>query len=539
MVENNKSPEAEEPRPRRLLVVEDDEGLNNLAQKALCEAGYDTEGVLNGAEAIERVMADPEVVLLLDIKLPDMTGSEIINTLIERNCPVPFIVMTGHGDERTAVEMMKLGASDYLVKELDLVERLPGAFRRLFRERENEQRLLAAEEELRASEKKYRNLVDSSTVCVAHTTAGGEILYANEATLKIFGYDSLDEVKTVGAVTRYKHPDDRQRFIKRLKKSGKVDNFEVTLLTKTGEEKEFLLSASLDEEMISVALLDITERKRAEKAIHRHNQELTTLLEVSKTLASTLNMETVLQATTDSIARYLELETSAVYLLEGDKLYLGATMPPLPPAMPDSFRIAPLSDHPHIEETISKKQTKFLLDTKSASLSSPEKAIVEARNIRSLLYIPLIAEEKVIGVLLVGSTGIPRDITDSEIESCSTLANIASLAIANTQLYKASQSNAADLEREVTERKQAEQALRASEENFRSIFHSAPESLLTVDKEIDVLNSNKKFGKLIHLYAPRLNMSEDALRTKILSELKMRVGKVKHGLIEIDNETNN
>ena len=144
-----------------------------------------------------------------------------------------------------------------------------------------------------------------------------------------------------------------------------------------------------------------------------------------------------------------------------------------------------------------------------------------------------------IGVLLVGSTGIPRDITDSEIESCSTLANIASLAIANTQLYKASQSNAADLEREVTERKQAEQALRASEENFRSIFHSAPESLLTVDKEIDVLNSNKKFGKLIHLYAPRLNMSEDALRTKILSELKMRVGKVKHGLIEIDNETNN
>ncbi len=93
--------------------------------------------------------------------------------------------------------------------------------------------------------------------------------------------------------------------------------------------------------------------------------------------------------------------------------------------------------------------------------------------------------------------------------------------------------------RDITERKQAEEALRASEENFRSIFHSTPESLLTVDKEIDVLNSNEKFGGLIHLYAPRLNMSEDTLRTKILSELKMRVGKVKHGLIEIDGETNN
>ncbi len=201
---------------------------------------------------------------------------------------------------------------------------------------------------------------------------------------------------------------------------------------------------------------EVEEHKQVKEAMHRHNQELTTLLEVSKTLVSTLNMETVLQATTESIARYMGLEISAVYLLEGDKLYLGATTPPLPPEMPDSFHVALLSDHPHIEETISKKQTKFILDTKSASLSAPEKAIIEARNVRSLLYIPLIAEEKVIGVLLVGSMGIPRDIADSEIEFCSTLANIASLAIANTQLYKASQSNAADLEREVTERKQAE-----------------------------------------------------------------------------------
>ncbi len=99
MLENGESPEAGEPRSRRVLVVEDDEGLNNLAQRALREAGYDTEGVLNGAEAIERVMADSDVVLLLDIKLPDMTGGELITALIERGCPVPFIAMTGRGDE--------------------------------------------------------------------------------------------------------------------------------------------------------------------------------------------------------------------------------------------------------------------------------------------------------------------------------------------------------------------------------------------------------------------------------------------------------
>ncbi len=61
MLENSESPENaedEEPRSRRVLVVEDDEGLHNLTQKALREAGYDTGGVSNGAEAIERVMAN-------------------------------------------------------------------------------------------------------------------------------------------------------------------------------------------------------------------------------------------------------------------------------------------------------------------------------------------------------------------------------------------------------------------------------------------------------------------------------------------------
>ena len=90
--------------------------------------------------------------------------------------------------------------------------------------------------------------------------------------------------------------------------------------------------------------------------------------------------------------------------------------------------------------------------------------------------------------------------------------------------------------RDIRKRKQAQEALRASEENFRSIFHSAPESLLTVDADINVLNSNNKFSELIQLYAPQLNMSEEALRSKILSELKMRIGKVKHGLIEIEYE---
>ncbi len=169
-----------------MLVVEDDERQHNLAQKALREAGYDTGGVSKGAEAIERVMANPDVVLLLDIKLPDMTGNELISALIERNCPVPFIVMMDHGDERTAVEMMKLGASDCLVKGLDLVDRLPGVFGRLFRELDTERRLHAAEKALSKSEERYRAIAEDTPMLICRFLPSDEITYVNEAYCKYF-----------------------------------------------------------------------------------------------------------------------------------------------------------------------------------------------------------------------------------------------------------------------------------------------------------------------------------------------------------------
>ena len=96
--------ELNEAVSRAILVVEDDDGLRRLILKALAKAGYDAQGVPTGAEALERVAADPQLVLLLDQRLPDMEGSDIVVTLKERGFRIPFIFMTGRGDERFAVE---------------------------------------------------------------------------------------------------------------------------------------------------------------------------------------------------------------------------------------------------------------------------------------------------------------------------------------------------------------------------------------------------------------------------------------------------
>jgi len=95
---------------------------------------------------------------------------------------------------------------------------------------------------------------------------------------------------------------------------------------------------------------DITERKRAEKALKQQSERLAALLETSQTLSTTLDMTTVLQGTIDRATRLLEMDTGAFYLLKGDELFLGATTPPIPPTFPDVFRRAPLADQPHIRK---------------------------------------------------------------------------------------------------------------------------------------------------------------------------------------------
>lgn len=147
---NNDGAERKAYMPDTLLVVEDDEGLSRLIQKNLQRAGFRAEGASNGAAAVAWIVNNSTPLLLLDYRLPDMTGIEVMETLAERGCNVPSLVMTGHGDEKVAVEMMKLGARDYLVKDAAFLDLLPSVVKRVARELATEKQLANAEEELRA-----------------------------------------------------------------------------------------------------------------------------------------------------------------------------------------------------------------------------------------------------------------------------------------------------------------------------------------------------------------------------------------------------
>lgn len=127
---------------------------------------------------------------------------------------------------------------------------------------------------LRESEGQYRDLADNSLVGIYRTNLRGDILYINEALAKILEFESVEEMMSGGVLVRYKNYKDREILIETLKKSGSINNFEFDLLTKTGKTRNVILSAVLDEDILSGMIMDITERVRAENALREHTKAL-------------------------------------------------------------------------------------------------------------------------------------------------------------------------------------------------------------------------------------------------------------------------
>jgi signal transduction histidine kinase len=142
------SPALLEHRSETVLIVDDDKGLARLIEKALQREGFATTAALSGSAAKEWLAKNQAGLMLLDLKLQDIEGKELIGQLAEaRNCP-PFIVITGQGDERVAVEMMKCGAMDYVVKDVDFLEFVPSVVKRAFGQLHDQRRLKELEKEI-------------------------------------------------------------------------------------------------------------------------------------------------------------------------------------------------------------------------------------------------------------------------------------------------------------------------------------------------------------------------------------------------------
>ncbi len=118
-----------------LLVVEDDAAIRELLEEELNDAGYDTLGVPSAEDALALLSHTPVAMMITDVRLPGMTGIQLLQQLRQSGSELGIIVITAFGTIDQAVEALKLGADDFLTKPLDLDAIREAVFRVLERQR--------------------------------------------------------------------------------------------------------------------------------------------------------------------------------------------------------------------------------------------------------------------------------------------------------------------------------------------------------------------------------------------------------------------
>jgi DNA-binding NtrC family response regulator len=104
----------------RLMLVDDEERFLQTTQKLLAKQGYDAITASGGLECLQKLEQELVHVVILDVKMPDLDGVETLKRIKQKFPMVEVIMLTGHATTESAVEGMKSGATDYLIKPADI-----------------------------------------------------------------------------------------------------------------------------------------------------------------------------------------------------------------------------------------------------------------------------------------------------------------------------------------------------------------------------------------------------------------------------------
>lgn len=485
----------------KLLALEDSPHDMKQMHAKLIAAGYwiDFTHVVGKVDYIKALTQQTFDIIISEFELP---GINAFDSLHIRNeiCPdTPFICLSGSIGEETAIELLKQGAVDYVLK--DSSERLPFAIKRALEESKERAAHHKAVLALKESETRFRQVAETAHEWIWEVDKNGLYTYASPVVESLLGYTPYELVRKKYFYDLYvpeKKAEFKEAAFKVFLRKEKFRLLESQVLHKYGYPVVIASSGRpfFDEQGCFSGFRgvdeDITLRKKAELSLQAKTENFSRLLEISLHLNDSVEKKEVFQNIVNRSVQLMNLGSGAIYLIEGDSMLLKATHPIIPPDFPDEYISAKLENHWHIKKAVSTKSIVEIPDVSKEVFSPQEKLIVDYSGFKTLLYLPLINEDVVIGVLILASTNQLHVFTNEEINLCLTLSNLSALALKNALLFEKTNQKVLELKNAIKEKEKIEKNLQL----LNKAIEASSVSVIITNAEGGIIYTNPFFSQI-------------------------------------------